>query len=332
METTSPVITSPQPYDEIDGTHVTLKRVVNPLVALLSLMGNSLNCVVLAKSGLAKPSNMFLFSLAIADFCTLLKVLFTTIFLSLWRMNRQPGQDSFPQDLAYVYFFFERLTTFLFLWGGYVGSNIPAIIVVERIVAVYFPLRFKSLVTPRTAGAALTITWTFWLPWCMLQTTFLTPSGLVATDTDVYYATFSQFCLDHIDAIDIIYSYVLNYLSSVFPVSVIVVCSFLIGVKVRQTMRMRRRISTYRQGYSTRTTRTLVTVAAVFALFNASYFTVWCCFSQDIKSGDGTSLVVDEVEFLIVYLTSASNFFVYVVLNSKFRKVCLGLFIVCKQK
>lgn len=120
---------------------------VTPSIAVLGVCGNVISIVILKKHGLDKSSNILLVTLAIADIG----------FLVGYGLNiPKLLADSQGQGRAFLFSKVESqalyciYSIFFILDYGMasISLTIPAFITVERLVAVYLPLKMASLVTP----------------------------------------------------------------------------------------------------------------------------------------------------------------------------------------
>ncbi|CAG5133693.1 unnamed protein product [Candidula unifasciata] len=125
-----------------DFVHWTFVFIVTPSISVLGIVGNTFSVIVLAKHGFRKSSNILLFTLAISDI----------LFMIGWGAGGFQYPEPSARILYYFYHIFDSLN-----WGsGPASLCIPPLITIERLIAVFLPLRFPSIVTPRrTIIAAL---------------------------------------------------------------------------------------------------------------------------------------------------------------------------------
>ncbi|CAG5136692.1 unnamed protein product [Candidula unifasciata] len=137
-----------------DFIHWNLVFIVIPLVSILGIIGNALSLIVISKQGLRKSSNILLFSLAVSDIVFMIGVNGPPKPMYEWG----GGGFQYPRETAmalfYLYHFFDSLN-----WGsGPTSLCIPVLITIERLIAVFFPLKFTSIVTRRRTIIAVIAT------------------------------------------------------------------------------------------------------------------------------------------------------------------------------
>ncbi|XP_059162876.1 probable G-protein coupled receptor B0563.6 [Physella acuta] len=297
--------------------------IVNPTVASVGLLGNVFSLLILVKNGLRKSSNVFLLALALSDSMYLLgnvSVLYLLMALGPSKSGGVAYGWMFQEQVSYVCFLLDRTVLVISSWGSYVSTTIPVAIMVDRFIAVVFPLQFKNVMTCNRAVIVVVVMFVVWLPWCLIaNTTVVFQYSILSEDQYFGFYIRSDFFIDNIDIIYLFYTLVLNFISCIIPVSFTIVGSFIIGVKVKITMHKRRKISTSRTAGQSRVTRTLMTVSLTFAAANIAYFVVSYVYTEELMSGTEMTHVVEEFQNLLLLLCSSSNFFIYIVLNPKFR-------------
>ncbi|GFS11240.1 peptide receptor GPCR [Elysia marginata] len=144
-ETTSIQRMFPDASPLIDRIHWTVVFVAMPTLAILGTVGNSLSIITILKLGFKKSTNILLFALAICDILFMIgangpaKVMYEWGRGGLW----------FPERDARVLYYFYHIFDYLNWTAGPMALGIPIIITAERFVAVYFPLKFHTIVTRR---------------------------------------------------------------------------------------------------------------------------------------------------------------------------------------
>ncbi|XP_078069619.1 adenosine A2c receptor [Mustelus asterias] len=130
-------------------TAVTLNlpyAVAELVIAVTSTVGNALVCVaVLRDHRLRTITNYFLVSLAVADFCVGALAVPCAILTDL-------GIPRHNFHLCVL-----MLSVLIMLTQSSIFSLLA--VAIERYVAIFRPLRYQSIVTPRNASATIAITW-----------------------------------------------------------------------------------------------------------------------------------------------------------------------------
>lgn len=233
----------------------------------------------------------------------------------------------FPENFAFFAFVVDKSILCFVGLGSYVSTSLPAVITLERFIAVYFPLRLKNprhcqkkaifIVTGILSFLAFFGSVFVYASWFTFHYHILSED--VYNGIDVY----SQFFFDNADIMFPLYLLALNYLTSVFPISITVISCVLLALKIAQWRR--RELTRNKHIHTSRTTRTLLAVSLVFALAHGTYFTLSCVLQDVMVAGTDNSRLLGEVLVALVLFSSARNFFVYVFLNSGFRNLFLDM-------
>ncbi|KAI8767664.1 G-protein coupled receptor [Biomphalaria glabrata] len=305
---------------------------VQPIVGILGMVANILTFAMLIKSGLKKPSNIIIFGLTLAD-CFLLITPINIFDLTARFLHSKETANYFgwecSEKLARFLSVVNRVLTTLHYWGGFAGTGLPVVITLERIFAVFFPMKFATIVTSRRAILAVVSVWLFWGPWACFSAFLrdfrytVLPSG-----QSIGYEKSAELLISNFLVVQTLNRYVFNFLSSIVPVSIVTFGCVMIGVKVKHSLLQRQRMSSAKKTKrpSLKTTRTLVAIALIFATVHGTYFTMTCAMVDQYINDTTFSLVLDEIKLTLIYVCGSCNFFVYVLLNSKFRNILIGMF------
>ncbi|KAK0059440.1 G-protein coupled receptor [Biomphalaria pfeifferi] len=135
---------------------------VQPIVGISGMVANILTFGMLIKSGLKKPSNIIIFGLTLADCFLVISpinvVEFTARFLHSKETANYFGWEC-SENLARFLFILNRVLTTLHYWGGFAGTSLPVMITMERFIAVFFPIKFASIVTSKKAFLVVVSVW-----------------------------------------------------------------------------------------------------------------------------------------------------------------------------
>lgn len=128
-----------------DLVHWYLVFIVTPTVSIIGFVGNTMTLIVLAKQGFHKSVNILLFNLAISDILFMVGVNGPPKPMYEWGAGGFQYPELTAHVLYYLYHIFDSLN-----WGsGSTSLCIPVLITIERLIAVFMPLKFTFLVTPR---------------------------------------------------------------------------------------------------------------------------------------------------------------------------------------
>ncbi|KAH9491590.1 hypothetical protein Btru_030977 [Bulinus truncatus] len=248
---------------------------VNPALACVGVMANTLCVAILRKSGLKKPSNILLLSLVLADTTFLFNAFNFPTILIYYDTSRP-----FPELCAWQYT--HKMNMFLLAvdifvtqfacLGAYAGSFIAIAITLERLLAVFFPLSFKKIVNIHSAVISSLISVIIWLPWLLYNLAIVNFEHYDIAGELYILFKLNPKAID-INVYNILNEFVFEGFSSWLPSSLISVGCILIGIKVKITLRKRKQISAGKGklAWSPRTTRTLLATSILFAVSRIFY-------------------------------------------------------------
>ncbi|KAH9509874.1 hypothetical protein Btru_045484 [Bulinus truncatus] len=267
--------TSPTDFSE----NLTILKIfllyVQPLIGCIGLAGNVLTFIILSKQGIRKSSNIIILSLTLADCLFLMRSV--NAFHLLARLDHpyvSLGLYGWETSIQIGYFMYisDKVTSTLEHWGGYVATNMPVVITVERFIAVFFPLKFKTLLTAKKVLLISIAVWIGWLPWIASSLFYYSVGSFTPSSSKMFvYLHLSQMLIDGFEIINRLDDYFFNFISSIVPISLVCVGCVLIGVKIRITQIERKRLATTGKTSSLRTTRTL------FHYYNGKYHQLKHC-------------------------------------------------------
>ncbi|KAK3786764.1 hypothetical protein RRG08_000969 [Elysia crispata] len=145
----------------INRLHWVVVFVAMPTLAIFGIAGNSLSIIVLYRQGFKKSTNILLFALAISD------ILFIIGVNGPARVMYEWGQEGFwfPETEAHVLYYIYHIFDYFNWTAGPMSMGMPVLITAERFVAVFFPLKFHTIVTRgRTLTAVFILILLTYLP------------------------------------------------------------------------------------------------------------------------------------------------------------------------
>ncbi|CAL1537126.1 unnamed protein product, partial [Lymnaea stagnalis] len=120
---------------------------VIPVISLLGIAGNVVSMVILIKHGLNRRSNVLIFALAVADTTYLVGINNIPMFI------HQARADHFgffySETASMVLYVLYQIFVFLETVGKVVSLLVPVLMIVERFLAVFWPLHVSRLLTAR---------------------------------------------------------------------------------------------------------------------------------------------------------------------------------------
>ena len=151
--TTSVHIIFPDASPLVHRIHWAVVFVAMPTLAILGIAGNSLSIIVLYRQGFKKSTNILLFTLAISDILFLVGANGPARTMYEW----DRGGIWFPERDARILFYFYHAFDYLNWTAGPMSMGMPVLITAERFVAVFFPLKFHTIVTRRRTLTAVVV-------------------------------------------------------------------------------------------------------------------------------------------------------------------------------
>lgn len=301
-----------------------LTNVVNPLIGIAGLTGNITGLFVITKCGLNRISNILVFYLTLADILCLIGSVNIPFILStdshakivVWMV---PHTEATILSAVYM------LVSVLSKTGYGASIHITIWIMVERLLAIFFPLTFTILVTPARV----------WL----LGLTVLCAS----CSWNLYaHATENVFLYDwvsnstggiHMLDLDDINEILIYHIAYVFlywiPVIVITLGCIVISAKLVSARKKRGHLTsvTKTQKSSSRVTATFLMICLKVALSQIillpKYFYVYTS-KEEIMYANSAAFFFDTFATeTFIYVNSACDFVIFVALNKKFRSVFL---------
>lgn len=293
--------------------------VIFPILAIVGFVGNALSGVIMVKSGLNKPSNILLLGLAVGDFLFLFGIIdiprllmYNGELMFVWRMQL---------DSIIACYYILMVFYFIGTIGSSVSISVTIFITIERIIAVYFPLRFSRLVTPARTKFVTVAT----VLASMVHSVIILFRIKVVTFTvhNELYGVLSE--SNPLTEIRSYYTITMKYMTPIVSPILVTLGCVIIGVKIKMTLRQRKMItSATRKTTSSARMRTLFMVCFLFSVTRICHLFVFIpvlgqltVFPEWLYASNLYSMFL---KFLLV-TNNCTNFFVYVAFNPKFRKL-----------
>ncbi|KAM8745903.1 trace amine-associated receptor 13c-like [Acanthopagrus schlegelii] len=274
--------------------------VIKTLLSCISVLTVVLNLLVIISIShfrqLQTPTNLILLSLAVSDLLVGLVVMPPEIIM----MQSCAFLDKLSCALFYLFSFI--------LTSASVGSMV--LISVDRYVAICYPLRYSSMITPRRVQIYLSLCW-----FCSVTFNFMLLKDHLS-QTDLLNSCLQECFL----VINYIFGAVDLLVTFFCPLTVIIVLYMRVFVvAVSQARVMRSQISALRSNTVTvkrsemRAARTLGVILLVFVLCLLPYY------SSSI-AGQDTKSVASSVQIWLFYCNSTFNPLIYAFFYPWFRK------------
>ncbi|CAG5135590.1 unnamed protein product [Candidula unifasciata] len=308
--------------------------VVGPVICSVGIVSNVISIVIIVKSGLRKPSNIFLFGLAIADTMALLYIFDVSDYL--YMQNRDCIYYGcnllfFSYAPALTLFVFKVFLFFLSALGARLSTVITVIITAERLIAVFNPLKLKRIVTRSRAWMVLFFSLLFWLPWSIFQIFWFKFNSeyndrfqsFTTWDSMSDYFNSSSFDVGWFSDV------IISQPSHTLPLIIVAIGSLAISIKLRIIASHRQKMvsGTSVQRSASKTTKTLLMVCLIYSITRFCFVIRYIpSFYFDDSDVNKVSLFYDIIRYRFVDINSSCNFFVYVAFNPTFRHIFENLF------
>ncbi|BFZ08232.1 hypothetical protein BsWGS_11271 [Bradybaena similaris] len=318
-----------------DLTEWVVVFIVTPSISVFGVIGNILSLIILAKHGLHKSSNILLFSLAVSHILFVIAINASPKSLSEWGAGVLP----YPELTVHVLYYLYQLADCLRWITGPTSVSIPVLIMVERLIAVFLPRHFPSLVTVRRTVIAIIIPLVFSTllqvyarTWCGFAYVYKTSRNMSIGVADITHRYW-----DH-QAVRATIEVCMNLF---FILVFFVGCGCIaIGVKMKLVAKKRMKINnnlalqkaSKTHAESSRTTKMLLclcisyTCACMPFILSAILpsFMTYAMF-LDKPNNRSVEVFVYHVYNLVFCVNASCNFFIYVGTNKKFRQTLVDI-------
>lgn len=308
---------------------------ITPIISLLGIVGNALSIMILKRHGLQKCSNVLLISLAFSDLCYVIGC--NNIPKALYDLHGQ-GRFVYSRALSHFLFVFYFFFFLLDYGMGLVSLSIPMLITVERLVAVYLPLRFPQIITPIRLWVSLFVVVLYhfsYLVYSCFYYKFEYRFDYEVNSTVGIMARSALFYKDQnvIPVLEEVY-----FSIKVQPLFTLVGCVLIIikaKIASRKRMEMTSTNANKKSG-SSKTTQTLLSVCFVY-IFVCGVVALPAYIPENYMSYSLTSdkptnmgTIMYQVMNTVVCFNSSWNFIIYVALNKNFRDTLKEIMSKCR--
>ncbi|KAI8750465.1 G-protein coupled receptor [Biomphalaria glabrata] len=321
-------------------------RVMVPIVSILGVLGNAASILILYKQGLKKSSNILIFALAVADSMFLVGINNASLKVYL-DINFPVYGYYYAEDVAMLLYVTFHLFVLLETVGKVASMILPPLIIVERFIAVFFPLHFSSVITSARIKAAVAIMFLLGLPayfFYIPMTKYLYTLDVVRNATAGYILKSDSFAQDA--ATFGLISEIYATLCGPTCVCFVIVGCVLIAVRIQLQVKKRASLSQahlstttskanldpvngkMKEAKSKRTTKILLSVCVVYSITGSFNFV-----SDMVLNSQRLGIVLGNIfhwmSIIVLCINSAANFLIYVALNRNFREMYKRLFCTC---
>ena len=304
----------PSKSADVDITDVIVRCVFTPLFLAIGMAGNASTIIVFHRQAKRRPSGLFILALAYCDFCVL-SLRFVAIIYSWLQMFS-------PETIRYVlpnsFFWINASICF-----QRTGSWFIIVIILERIIAVWFPLNLRNISTITRAKCitafifVVALTSTSTTIAVVLKSSIngdIPSTGPVSTQREAarYLTTRSEFIKN--------WQLVLKVVYDILPIPLVFILNILVIIGIRRSTGVSKKFHSARQKQEQKITITLLTIAIFYFIF-CGPFTLYCLLTtrgfiaiRDVPN------IVSEIFKMLVILNSTVNFIIYGVTDQSVRQ------------
>lgn len=295
-----------------------LYYMVCPIIGIIGITGNVIGLIILVKSGLNRRCNILLFFLTVFEIMSLIDIVNISFIISdfsrIWI-------GSYVELIISLLFYV--IPYFLTLLGWRVAPSITILIIIERILAIFLPFRFSSVVTSfkvTLTGISIVCVWfILQIYYFVSETDFFIVSKL-----NVTYGVIQKFRTN-----EVLTKFVAYYMN-IAPFLLVTLGCIVISVKIVITQSRRRRLTsvTQKRRSSMQTTKTLLPICIMFSISQVIY-TLNECVTEFLFNNTLFPTILLTMEYvtnLIFSLRSMLNSFLFIAINKNYRKIFLKLF------
>ncbi|KAI8761127.1 G-protein coupled receptor [Biomphalaria glabrata] len=293
-----------------------LKFYVGPSLALFALCQNILVIAILKFDGIKKTTNILLLAVILASSLQLFLPLNLAekILYQIYSEHRQQSEFGCIQYTNTGLQFFKHVFIFIGTWGQLVFLSLLMLITTERLLAVFLPMKIKTIVTRRAVAGSVLFAFIFWLPCALFKTLclYLFDVHVFTIEEMMNRAYLLRFFLFERELAFFI-------LSKLLPLVFVTIGNVTIIIGLRIALARRKRLTSGSQidTRSTRTTKTLLLTCLVLSVFEVFYFVLAFLLLLWIED----TLTSDSLESELISLSNVvSNFtmlFIVVLSNRK---------------
>ncbi|XP_059145940.1 uncharacterized protein LOC131933157 [Physella acuta] len=298
--------------------------IINPFIGVFGIFGNVLSCIVLKKRGLHKSSDILLFTLSIVDTLVLTGTLEVYAILLQLRIKFPSVSQVLDVDCSYqlpveILLYFRIILEGVVNFAIEMSGLICVYITLERFIAIFFPLKFRQIVTNRRVWVVLAVSTVTLAVFSVIAVRNLVILIIYDDNKTTCHLKLRRISNDEDQIID----NTLTILTSPIALIIIAASTVAIGLKLAVVRRNRTTMTTTANisRSSLKTTKTLVAVCGLFALTQIKRmpYTVNVDWSADILD------IYLRINVTLDYLNSGLNWLVYITLNDQFKKMMVDM-------
>ncbi|XP_059175198.1 probable G-protein coupled receptor frpr-1 [Physella acuta] len=306
---------------------------VTPTISIFGIIGNIFTVLVLRRHGFRKCSNIALVSLAVSDVTFLIG--FNSVPKLLYEIGSSLDVFTYSQGVSYVLFVLYQIFHIMGYASAGVSLCIPVLITFERLIAVFLPLYFRLVVTPRRTWAVVVCLVVFWYGFFIHTSFYSTFDYRFSLELNLTVGVIQRSAYHYSNVKTV---FILEETWSLLMIKIPLLLTFIgclgIGIKIKLASIKRTHMtnSSSSEASSNRTTKMLLAVCTLYTCtcailslptYEPQYF--YYTMTTDAPSNLGTILY--QVINIVLCINSSCNFIIYVVMNKNFRLTFRALFL-----
>ncbi|CAL1536892.1 unnamed protein product [Lymnaea stagnalis] len=305
---------------------------VTPAISLFGIVGNIFSIIILIRHGLNKCSNILLVVLAANDICFLIG--FNSVPNFLYDLGGPVEGFAYNPQVGFFLFILHQLFEVMDYGCGAVSLTLPVLITSERLIAVFLPLQFTQIVTPRRTWCAVVIICVCWYGFFIHMSFLVTLQYEFspASNTSIGLMRRSDYFNDIIEIVPVL-ELSMSYLClKIPPVATFVGCvTIVIKVKMASVRRLKITSKSNKASKSNRTTKMLLAVCTMYTMTCGvmslpTFLPQYMYYTMTSDAPSNLGRIMYQVMNLALCINSSWNFIIYVVMNKNFRKTYWSLF------
>ncbi|KAK0056378.1 neuropeptides capa receptor [Biomphalaria pfeifferi] len=303
---------------------------ITPAISIFGFAGNILSIIVLVKHGMSKCSNILLVILA---FCNIIYLVSFNnvpkiIYEAVWN-HEYVGYSKSTCDALFILFTIFILCDYTF---GLMGMTLPMLITVERLVVIFFPFKFKQLLTPTRTWLTIVCVCFYWLSIFVYSSFWQVLDYSFDSTRNISLGLFkkSTFYNDNPESVATIQN-LMVYTSIIIPPIFTVSGCIVISIHIQMASVKRKKMTSSMRS-TNRTTKTLLAVCAVYCVTSAVlslplYIPAeYASYALTDEAPSNVGKLFYELANIVGCIQSSSDFIVYIGLNKQFRDTLRQLF------
>ncbi|CAL1546967.1 unnamed protein product [Lymnaea stagnalis] len=295
-------------------------------MSLIGVIGNILVITVVYRQGLKDTPQILMMSLAASD------ALFSTVTLVMHVPDIIFSIDYYLATtiLTYINVYIVEMYYFTIVLSF---CTFP-LISFERMIAVYFPFQVSRICTPFRIKCILVCLYVYSLAATIISVSYFYPLWLEIPFSNRTYAVVAQtdFLQNNLDVLNLSQTIILMYLLSIVSVSLTTICCLLIIVKLVRNSRSRlskAKIQT-KNSRNMQVVKMLLTACMMSCVSSIPTVAIDLFteseYMQEGYMSHNFFVVLQTINHILFQLSPTLNFFIYLIMSSKFSATFKKIF------